>query len=74
MLYTFYPCDPDGSSQTFEAVELPGDRRAGERAELILRDHASCAYVAVWEGDRRVLTLARRALERDARAQVAEVF
>ena len=74
MLYTFYPCDPDGSSQTFEAVELPGDRLAAERAELILRDHASCAYVAVWEGDRPVLTLARRALGRDLLARVANVF
>ena len=60
MLYTFYACKPDGDALTFEALELPGDTEAVARAERVLAEHASCAYVEVWEEGRQVAT-ARRA-------------
>ena len=54
-IYTFYLCNPDGSSTSFEAFELGGDKSAPERALKLLGEHPSCAYVAVWEGDRPIL-------------------
>jgi hypothetical protein len=53
-IYTFYPCRADGFSTTFEAYELDGDAEALDRAELLLRQHASCDFVTVWHGDRKV--------------------
>ncbi len=54
-IYTFYLCNPDGRSISFEAFELGGDNSAPERALKLLGEHPSCAYVAVWEGDRPIL-------------------
>ena len=65
MLYTLYPCKTDGASQTFDVVELSGDQSARDEAERMLADHSSCAYVAVWLGDRPVLTVHRRGPGRD---------
>jgi len=53
-MYTFYCCKPDGSATTFEAHVLKGDEAAHDRASLLVRQHASCAYVAVFEADREV--------------------
>lgn len=54
-LYTFYPCQRDGNSTTFETHELVDDGEALVRARIVAADHRSCAYVAVWCGERKVL-------------------
>lgn len=54
-LYTFYPCLWDGSSTTFEALELDGDDDARERAAVLKQQHPSCAFVTVWRGDSQVI-------------------
>jgi len=54
-IYTFYLCKRDGRSISFEAFELGGDTSAPERALKLLGEHPSCAYVAVWEGDRPIM-------------------
>jgi hypothetical protein len=54
-VYTFYLCRGDGASTSFEAFELGGDEQAPGRALKLLAEHPSCAYVAVWEGDRPLL-------------------
>jgi PAS domain S-box-containing protein len=64
-MYTFYCCKPDGSATTFEAHALKGDEAARERAGLLVRQHASCAYVAIFEADREVAQ-ARRPAAREA--------
>lgn len=66
-IYTFYLCNLDGSSNSFEAIELTGDEMAVERAPTLLREHPNCAYVAVWEGDRPIHALHRRPPGQDAR-------
>ena len=60
-VYTFYLCRPDGSAASFEAFELASDAEARRRAPQILAEHPSCAYVAVWDGDRCVATRHRKA-------------
>jgi hypothetical protein len=57
--YTFYPCKADGVSTSFLAFDLRSDDEAHEQARLVLDDHASCAYVEAWQGERKVLTLHR---------------
>lgn len=54
-IYTFYLCKRDGRSISFEAFELGGDKSAPERALKLLGEHPSCAYVAVWQGDRPIM-------------------
>jgi hypothetical protein len=54
-IYTFYLCSGDGASTSFEAFDLGGDEYAPERALQMLAEHPSCAYVAVWQGDRPLL-------------------
>jgi PAS domain S-box-containing protein len=61
-MYTFYCCSPDGSATTFEAHVLGGDEAARARAGLLLGQHASCAYVAVFEADREVAEAHRPAI------------
>jgi len=55
-LYTFYPCRPDGESLTFDSQDLPDDAAAEARARIVCEAHESCSHVAVWAGERRVLT------------------
>lgn len=55
-LYTFYPCDCDGVSNTFEAHELPPEAKVADFALKVLLEHPSCDYVEVWQGERYVLT------------------
>jgi hypothetical protein len=57
--YTFYACKTDGVSVSFVTFDLESDVAAREQAILVLEDHASCAYVETWAGERRVLTLRR---------------
>jgi hypothetical protein len=65
-LYTFYPCHTDGGSSTFAVFDLDADDQVPAIAQAILADHLHCAYVAVWEGDRPVMTSHRYAPGRDA--------
>ena len=53
-IYTFYFCKADGSATTFEAHLLDGDDAARTYAEVLARQHPSCAYVALFEADREV--------------------
>jgi len=54
-MYTFYLCNLGGGADSFEAFDLGSDRDAPARALKMLRDHPSCTYVAVWDGERAVL-------------------
>jgi hypothetical protein len=58
-IYTFYPCKRDGGSEVFEVYDLPSDDPVEQVARVVLKEHASCAYVAVWAGERRVATFSR---------------
>jgi hypothetical protein len=58
-LYTFYPCTLEDTSLSFEACDLPGDAAVPQRADAVLADHASAAFVVVYCGDRRVMTRER---------------
>ncbi|MFL5297197.1 MAG: hypothetical protein ACJ798_12520 [Phenylobacterium sp.] len=53
-LYTFYFCNRDGTSASFETFELADDLEAAGRAATLLNEHLSCAYVAIWCGERIV--------------------
>jgi hypothetical protein len=55
-LYTFYFCREGGDAISFETFELRDDEEARARAGLMLRSHASCDYVAAWQGNRKVCT------------------
>ena len=55
-LYTFHLCGEDGFSSSFEMRELPYDSAAYPMAGALLEQHASAAYVAVWEDERPVLS------------------
>ena len=59
MLFTFYPCRPDGSSTAFETFELGDDNDALSRARQVLDEHASSVEVVIWQGERRVGAVAR---------------
>ena len=58
-VFTFYLCKPDGSASSFEVFELQSDVEAPDRANAMLAEHLSCAFVAVWQGDRKILTQRR---------------
>jgi hypothetical protein len=58
-IYTFYPCNPDGASPSFIALDLASDADALATAAVQLREHRSSAYVAIWAGERLVANLAR---------------
>lgn len=54
-IYTFHLCSLGGGSNSFEAFDLGSDDDAPQRALKMLAEHPSCAYVAVWSGERAVL-------------------
>lgn len=58
-LYTFYPCKPDGTSDSFVTFDLVDDDEADVRARYVLDEHLSASHVVVWQGERRVLTRPR---------------
>jgi len=58
-LYTFYPCHPDGGSSTFAVFDLDADHQAPALARELLAEHPHCTHVAVWDGDRPVVTIGR---------------
>lgn len=58
-IYTFYPFQADGSSTTFQAVDLSDDTLAATCARGLLERHRSCVAVEVWCGDRRLVTQRR---------------
>ena len=61
-MYVLYPTDEDGLSRVFAARELVSDRAANAAADVLLTEHPRCAYIAVWQDNRR-LTPRRRAPE-----------
>jgi hypothetical protein len=58
-MYIFYPCLADGSSTSFEAVELADDRAVHDRARTVLERHASATHVKVWREGEPVDTIRR---------------
>lgn len=64
-LYTFYPCRPDGTSESFVTMELAGDAEARLRARRVLEAHQSASVVVAWQGERKVFALARTAAPAD---------
>jgi len=62
-LYAFYPYRADGSSGGLETFDLPNEGLALARARAVLADHRSCVEVVVWQGERRVGSVARAELE-----------
>ncbi|MGZ3272767.1 MAG: hypothetical protein ACXU82_06000 [Caulobacteraceae bacterium] len=72
-VYTFYICNPDGGASSFEAFALNSDAEAPARAIKMLREHPSCAYVAVWEDQRPVLERYRDASGAEAQSAVSAV-
>jgi hypothetical protein len=64
--YTFHPCKPDGSSATFATLDLASEAQVSSVALEMLGAHQSCAYVAVWDGDRPVMVRHRAPPGRDA--------
>lgn len=61
-LFTFYPCKADGSSTAFETLECAGDEQALAFARRVLDEHMSSVEVVVWQGERRVGSIARSSL------------
>ncbi|MCR5875527.1 hypothetical protein LRS10_15865 [Phenylobacterium sp. J426] len=53
-VYTFHPCRPDGTSDTFLALDLRGDHEVEVMACDLLVQHPSCACIEVFQEDRRV--------------------
>ena len=53
--YTFYLCNLGGGAGSFEAFDLGSDEEAPARALKMLREHPTCTYLAVWDGERAVL-------------------
>lgn len=53
-MFTFFLCQPDGSSASFEARPLASDRDAVAQSRLLLGAHSSSSMVSVWDGERPV--------------------
>jgi hypothetical protein len=60
-IYTFYPRMSDGTSPTFDAIELADDQAAIAHCRLVLSEHLSATEVVVWDEDRPVHGLGRAA-------------
>jgi hypothetical protein len=58
-LYTFYPCKPDGTADTFITEDLWDDGEACVRALHLLDLHPSATSIAVWAGERKVASRTR---------------
>jgi len=58
-LYTFYPCKPDGTSETFITFELADDTEAHILALRILDEHVTASQVVAWQGEHKALTTLR---------------
>jgi hypothetical protein len=58
-LYTFYPCQLDQTSLSFEAYELEDDLAATVLCLNVLEQHPSAEFVVVWCGERQVTTRRR---------------
>jgi hypothetical protein len=53
-LYTFYPCQLDQTSLSFEAHELEDDTAAAAFCLHVLDQHPSAEFVVVWCAERQV--------------------
>jgi len=71
-IYTFYPQMADGSSLTFDAVELDDDAAAIGHCQLVLAELRSAVEVVVWDGERRVYGTPRRRAPRALPASEGE--
>lgn len=60
-IYAFYPMRADGASLTFELLEFASEPDALKHARAVGRDHESCEHVEVWDGDRMVGRVWKRA-------------
>lgn len=58
-LYSFYPCQRNGSSLSFEAYDVRDDAEAFVQAIIMLQQHTTAAYVAVWCGERSICLVPR---------------
>jgi hypothetical protein len=58
-LYTFYCNRADGSPLSLETAELASDEGAAAWAQRVIRDHASCHTVEVFDEERLVATALR---------------
>ena len=58
-LYTFYCNRADGTPVSLETADLPGDAQASAWAARVMREHASCETVEVFDGERAVSTARR---------------
>jgi len=58
-MYLFYPCLEDGSSTSFEALELADDLAVYDQARTLLARHASATHVTVWRDGEPVDTIRR---------------
>jgi len=59
-LYTLFPCHSDGTATTFATFELADAEAAYQQAAVMLEHHLSAAYVAVWCGEQKVCSVARK--------------
>lgn len=55
-LYTFYLCGQDAQPYTFEALQQAHDNEAYRTAGRLLEQHLHAHFVAVWSGERPVLS------------------
>lgn len=55
-LYAFYLCGQDTQPYTFEAFEQTQDSEAYRTAGALLEQHPHAHFVAVWTGERPVLS------------------
>jgi hypothetical protein len=70
-LYACYLCDPDGHAASFETLEAVSDAEALARSRGMLEQHATCAYVVTWCGDRKVGKLYRSPASAERRGSTA---
>lgn len=60
-MFAFYPYRADGTATGLETYELANDAEAMRRARGVLEEHRSSTEVVVWQGERRVGVVSRRA-------------
>ena len=63
-MFTFYLCQADGHASSFESFEMGDDPDLAARALQLLADHPGCAYVNVWRGDEKLISVHREASSR----------
>jgi hypothetical protein len=59
-MYVLYPIDERGLAPVFTARELAPDGAANALADSLLTEHPQCAYIAIWQDNRRMPGRSRR--------------